>query len=74
MNKQVKAFLVIAGIAAVGYFVWKAKNSARQTTNTGGGNSNGGGNAGNCPVGEIPCSTGTKCYNPSINYFQDPCN
>jgi hypothetical protein len=28
-----------------------------------------------CPTGEIPCSNNpSKCYNPSIDYFVNPCN
>lgn len=70
MKKETKAFLAIAGIAAVGYFVWKAQSSA-QTNIANTGTTGGGGNV--CPPGQTPCPTGGGCYDPLINYLVNPC-
>jgi hypothetical protein len=70
-----KNILIFVGLAVAGVYIYnriKPTFSASTTvkpnetpTNT---------NTSACPVGQVACSDGKNCYDPSINYLVDPCS
>lgn len=77
MNKKVLAFLVISGVAAASYFVWRSMKDKNTTPRNDGGGGDGVDTPptqnNGCPPGEVRCMFSPKCYNPRIDYFADPC-
>ena len=77
MQKQTKIIIGVGiGVLALSVFLSAKANAMNKkntnvstqppATTTGGAR---------CPTGEIPCSNNpSKCYNPSIDYFVNPCN
>ena len=69
--------LILVGLAIAGVYIYNRTkpsspastsvkpNDTPTTTNT---------NTSACPVGQVACSDGKNCYDPSINYLVDPCS
>jgi hypothetical protein len=81
MQKQTK--LIIGGVGVLALVVLlsiRAKAGSNTNPNINPSSTEGtlptSGNTGSgCPTGEIPCPANpSKCYNPSIDYFVNPCN
>lgn len=74
MNKKTTNILIFVGLAIAGAYVYnRMKPTAPTSTSV---NSNDGTTTTTpsaCPAGQVACSDGKNCYDPSINYLVNPC-
>lgn len=65
MEKNTKILLGLGLVGLAAYLLYTDKQNATVETSPT--------TPDNCPEGAVPCSNGSGCYDPNVDYYVDPC-